>query len=605
MPVRRFRSILDECLTAVRQGESIEACISRYPRHEERLRPLLTLAQRVSQTPAAGPRPRAQEIAWDRVRQRAREPRRGRRFPSLSFPWLRPVALAASLVLALLAATGGVAYASQDSLPDGPLYRIKLATEDVRLWFAFDDTGRAEILLDQSDERTAEIVEMVQRGKAIPGNVLSALKDRNERAARIVEEQPPQSPLIERLLSQSEAQEELLLAVRQIVSTSAIDEYGEVVATLHNTRLGGSRSQVSLAPEDLSGGIITISGPVQPGSDGIWQVGGFEVRIDERTFGHADLIPGGMANLVVARGADGRLQALSLAAVEDSVPESGTLVSGAVEQILEDEIVVGGQRFIITSETLLQTKPQEGQRVQITANTGEAGVVASNVKAVETEDDPTSQPTLAYEGIIEGTASAAAYASEYIIGGITFTLTPTTVFDVRGGNIENGAWARVEAINHGERLLAERVIILASDAKAGSISIHLTGVYQGREGGYWLVSGLRVAPPAGRDAPARGSLVAIDAERQDDVIVALQSTILESTTKDRIARLEGLITEIDGDFWTVGVARIHVGESAHVFGQAKVGERALIWGQPGDGEVLEAAYIRVLDVRPIITSWLK
>ena len=231
MPVRRFRSILDECLTAVRQGESIEACISRYPRHEERLRPLLTLAQRVSQTPAAGPRPRAQEIAWDRVRQRARELRRGRRFPSLSFPWLRPVALAASLVLALLAATGGVAYASQDSLPDGPLYRIKLATEDVRLWFAFDDTGRAEILLDQSDERTAEIVEMVQRGKAIPGNVLSALKDRNERAARIVEEQPPQSPLIERLLSQSEAQEGLLLAVRQIVSTSAIDEYGEVVAT--------------------------------------------------------------------------------------------------------------------------------------------------------------------------------------------------------------------------------------------------------------------------------------------------------------------------------------------------------------------------------------
>jgi len=46
MRIRTFRSILDDCLTALQQGESVEACLSRYPRHAERLRPLLTLARR-------------------------------------------------------------------------------------------------------------------------------------------------------------------------------------------------------------------------------------------------------------------------------------------------------------------------------------------------------------------------------------------------------------------------------------------------------------------------------------------------------------------------------------------------------------------------------
>ncbi|MEE8369145.1 MAG: DUF5666 domain-containing protein, partial [Dehalococcoidia bacterium] len=479
MPFRSFRSILDECLAAQRQGESVEACVSRYPKHAERLRPLLTTAQRVSESPPVRPRPRAQEVAWGRVRQRARELRRSRRLPQVRFLWLRPLALTASLVLAFLAATGGVAYAAQDSLPDSPLYRIKLATEDVRLWVVFDDSHRAELLLDQSDERTREIVEMIQQGKAIPVNVLSALEDRHDRAARILQDEPPEAPLVARLLQQSEAQEELLLALRDVVSPSAAGEYRQVIANLHNTRLAGAGAQVTLAPEDLFGGVIDISGPVEVGSDGVWQIGGFAVRIDERTFGYADLTPGSTANLVVARSANGRLQALSLSTVEDSVPESGTLVSGAVEQITEDEIVVGGQRFRITDETLLETKLQEGLRVEITANTGDSGVVAFNVKSVEPEDDPTSQPTLAYEGILEETAISGVYTSEYLIGGLTFTLTPTTVFDVRGGGIENGAWARVEAISRGGQLLVERLIILASNAKEDSI--YLTGVYQGWE----------------------------------------------------------------------------------------------------------------------------
>ena len=213
MRIRSFRSILDECLTALQQGESVEACISRYPRQAERLRPLLTLARRISQTPPAAPRPWAQRTAWDLVRQRAMDLRHGRRRSLPQVSWLRPLAIAASLILALLTAAGGTAYAAQDSLPDSPLYRVKLATEEARLWFVFDDSEKAGILLDQSDQRTEEIMRLVQQDKPVPGNVLSALRDRNSRAVSILEGQPQETVLLARMLRQSQAQEELLLAL--------------------------------------------------------------------------------------------------------------------------------------------------------------------------------------------------------------------------------------------------------------------------------------------------------------------------------------------------------------------------------------------------------
>ena len=36
---------LADCLDALREGESLKACLNRYPEHRERLRPLLEIAQ--------------------------------------------------------------------------------------------------------------------------------------------------------------------------------------------------------------------------------------------------------------------------------------------------------------------------------------------------------------------------------------------------------------------------------------------------------------------------------------------------------------------------------------------------------------------------------
>ncbi len=36
---------LADCLDSIREGESLKACLNRYPEHRERLRPLLEVAQ--------------------------------------------------------------------------------------------------------------------------------------------------------------------------------------------------------------------------------------------------------------------------------------------------------------------------------------------------------------------------------------------------------------------------------------------------------------------------------------------------------------------------------------------------------------------------------
>jgi len=63
MEFRSFNAILDECLAALQQGETVDDCLARYPAHADVLQPLLTLAEKVRSTPPALPRPWPQAAA--------------------------------------------------------------------------------------------------------------------------------------------------------------------------------------------------------------------------------------------------------------------------------------------------------------------------------------------------------------------------------------------------------------------------------------------------------------------------------------------------------------------------------------------------------------
>jgi len=600
MRIRTFRSVLDECLTALQAGESVEACLARYPRHAERLRPLLTLAQRVRQTPAQPPRAWAQQTAWELIRSRAADLRHGGRRRGIGFDygaWLRPLAVAAALLLAVVGGTGATALAAQDALPDSPLYRVKLWTEDARLWFVFDDSHEAEILLDQSNQRVEEITAMVQKNKDIPANVLSALYDRNQRAAAILADRPQELALKARLRDQSAAQEDLLLALWENVPESARDEYAKAVALVHNTRLQGGGAVVSITPQDLAGGIRHIEGSVSPVAEGIWNVGGLDVRIDDRTIGRAGLQQGATARLVVAVGAGGELQALSLSTIAVDAPPTRALVSGEIQQVTEKGIWLSGGQFIpFSSQTIQAGKLKVGERVEVTLETTQAGTVASSVKAAAAEA-PGETESLTLEGTILDDVSSKS--SQWNVGGLTFETSGAAV-DARAGKAAKGARVLLEANTSNGKLVATSITVLAS--QRDSSAIHIVGRVQSAPAGVWMVSGLRILPPAGAAPAPEGSLVAIDAVREGQDIRATQTTVVQQPGQSGVVRVLAALRSIRDGAWEVDTGRVRITSTTVVSGDPVPGGRALIWGRQSPSGDLEAIYVRVLDTAPVTAT---
>lgn len=607
MSVRSFHSILTDCLESMRTGATVDECLERFSKHAKRLRPFLVLADRVRQTPMATVPAGAQERAWRNVRDRVVQLRVGKRgfsMPRVGFghnPWLKPAAFTAGLVFSMFALSSGVAYASQDVLPDSPLYRVKLAGEDARLWFVFDDKREAEILLDQSNQRMEEILAMVRRGHPVPDNALSAMHSRNERASDILLDHPEVTTLRARVLTQAQEQEDTLITLWPAVPEDARPEYADAMAHLHNIRLdgGSGNSFVSVRPEELTGGILNISGQAEDIGNGVWKVGGVEVRIDERTIGRADLELGTSARFVVARASNGRLHVLSLASLQDGPSATGAFVSGAVDEVRDDGISVAGQ-WIPYSDKTLETFPvRVGTHVEVSLQTTADGVVADSVQ-------PAGGASLAevqaftFEGTIDSDVSNGV--TTWSIGGRDFKITPTTSFDARAGNAGQGARVQVDAINRSELPEAIRVTVLASHDTSDTVSLIGTFDRYDSKEGVWFVSGIAVVQPENAEDPPRGATLLIDAHRSGADLVVSDYTVAESPDAPPLMRLQGTVNHIDGSRWTLEFGTVKVDSTAGVLGTPNVGVRVILWcARDSRDGTLEALYARILDDVPVLT----
>lgn len=182
---RRFEDILDECLSRVLAGERIEQCLADHPELADRLEPLLRAASSTAARFRVQPRPEFKAELRQQLLSKipAPKPRRG---------WL-PLprwALALSFLLVLLLAGGSTVAASAGSLPDQPLYPVKLATERVQLAFAFSPVSRAKLEARFADRRVAELSQMAQRGKLTKAEeVARRLAEHLEKMGQIAEAQ--------------------------------------------------------------------------------------------------------------------------------------------------------------------------------------------------------------------------------------------------------------------------------------------------------------------------------------------------------------------------------------------------------------------------------
>jgi hypothetical protein len=127
--------VLEACRVRLQRGETIAACLAAYPAYRAELASLLPLvvetqglAYEPDPTYAAGARRRFRATLAAARENRSRELGARYRGP---FGLLRRLAVPLVLVLVLSASGLGLVQASDEALPDNPLYTVKQAQENV------------------------------------------------------------------------------------------------------------------------------------------------------------------------------------------------------------------------------------------------------------------------------------------------------------------------------------------------------------------------------------------------------------------------------------------------------------------------------------------
>ncbi len=183
-PPTTFEEILAECLTALERGEmSLSACLAHYPEHADALKPLLLAAELARRAELPTMSAEAVRRTGEMLRLQARRaPKRALR-PRF---WAGMSRLAAGLLLVLfvgLAGTGGVVAASAQSMPNEPLYEVKLAWERVIVFFAELLNMADEVWLHLAKVRLEEMAYLQSQGLLTPEQ-LAALQAAVEAAQR-------------------------------------------------------------------------------------------------------------------------------------------------------------------------------------------------------------------------------------------------------------------------------------------------------------------------------------------------------------------------------------------------------------------------------------
>jgi len=166
-PEAEFDTILNTCLERLGKGATVEACLASYPRHAERLRPLLQTALAAQATYRVKPDQKAKAAGRAKLRQSAAHGSGGGiwRIPTALMP-LRAWGASAA-VLVILFGGYGVVHASGDAKPRGVLYPVKRTVEDLQERAPFrSDDSKAKLAAQFAERRTEEIAYLAERGES-------------------------------------------------------------------------------------------------------------------------------------------------------------------------------------------------------------------------------------------------------------------------------------------------------------------------------------------------------------------------------------------------------------------------------------------------------
>ncbi|MBI2832235.1 MAG: hypothetical protein HYX79_08265 [Chloroflexi bacterium] len=158
-----FDDIFNECIERLLNGETIEQCLQSHLEHAVELEPMLRTAETIGKVSAISPRPEFKARARYEFHSALSnlEIKEKRRFS------LRPHWSTALVALILVFLFGGsTVAAAEKSMPDGPLYPVKLATEEARLVLTRSDERKAELYAEMAERRISEMAYVASKGKS-------------------------------------------------------------------------------------------------------------------------------------------------------------------------------------------------------------------------------------------------------------------------------------------------------------------------------------------------------------------------------------------------------------------------------------------------------
>jgi hypothetical protein len=135
------------------------------------------------------------------------------------FPKERVTMFATILVIIsfLLGGTGATVYASQASMPDQPLYAVKVWSEQVQANFSADPEARYELMLRFAEQRVNELENMTRAGKTPPEGIVERLRLHLDECLHLVaqKDDPEMLQMLERLRTRLQAHDHQLAQVQE------------------------------------------------------------------------------------------------------------------------------------------------------------------------------------------------------------------------------------------------------------------------------------------------------------------------------------------------------------------------------------------------------
>jgi hypothetical protein len=162
----KIQDVFNECADRMLAGCSVEDCLRSYPNQANELKPLLETLRVARQACAVDPRPGFRARARNQFRNAVAETCQLQTKPGWRWNW--SFATVTPVVVALLMLSGGgVIAASAYSMPDQPLYTIKLGLEQAQLRFTPSSGGKVKLYALMADRRANEIGSMAEKGNVV------------------------------------------------------------------------------------------------------------------------------------------------------------------------------------------------------------------------------------------------------------------------------------------------------------------------------------------------------------------------------------------------------------------------------------------------------